>query len=109
MNHMKTEVHFTDEPAKAPSSPVLSLGDLYSTPGARTALEKSGQSFVPFLARYIGGDWGDCGEEDWKSNDEAIKGDGRVLAVYHTAKGEKLWIITEWDRSVTTILLPDEY
>ena len=79
------------------------------TPGANDALEESNQSPTLFLGRYLGGDWGECGTEDWKSNDEAIEIGERVLAVYSTAKGVKFWIITERDRSVTTFLLPDEY
>ena len=108
-NHMKTEVHFTDEPVKVPSSPVLSLGDLYSTPGARKALEESGQSYVPFL-RAISAAIGEiAARKIGRAMMRRSKVTAGVLAVYHTAKGEKLWIITEWDRSVTTILLPDEY
>lgn len=61
------------------------------------------------LSRYIKCDWGDTCEEDAELNDEAVKnGDDRILAVYNTSQG-KIWIITEWDRSVTTILFPDEY
>ena len=89
--------------------PVLSLGELYSTPGARKALAESGETFTPFLNRYLRADWGDVCEEDWKANDDAVEKGDRVLAVYYTSKGEKLWVITEWDRSVTTFLLPDEY
>lgn len=65
-----------------------------------------------FLARHLAGDWGDICEEDWALNDEAAAGvgddAGRVLSSYQTNK-HKLWIITEWDRSATTILLPEEY
>ena len=60
------------------------LGTIYSTPGAQKAIEESGESISSFLTRCLRGDWGDCGEEDWKSNDEAVTNDGRILAVYHT-------------------------
>lgn len=70
------------------------------------------------LKRYMACDWGDTCEEDKKSNDEALRNGDRILAAYtiDPAKGKSkgfgdntLWIITEWDRSVTTILFPDEY
>ena len=80
------------------------LGNLYSTPGAQKALEESGETIQSFLSRYLRGDWGDCNAEDSKSNDEALKNNGRILAVYHTKKAEKLWVITEWYRSATTFL-----
>lgn len=62
------------------------------------------------LMKYIIGDWGDTCEEDSKSNEDAIENGERILAVYIYKKtGEKIRIITEWDRSVTTILFPSEY
>ena len=70
------------------------------------------------LARHIQGDWGDLEEEDKESNNEALENRGRLLSSYnlpdeyksiHYANDEKIWIITEWDRSYTTILLPSEY
>jgi len=62
------------------------------------------------LTRHFMGDWGDCDEEDRAANDWACKNGERVLSVYHAAEsGVTFWIITEADRSVTTILLPEEY
>lgn len=59
------------------------------------------------LKKYRSGDWGDMCKEDWHLNDEAVSNGSRILAAY---EGEhKIWIITEWDRSATTILFPDEY
>ena len=57
---------------------------------------------------YMIGKWGEISEEDKKANDKAAKSDDRILAVYNTSKG-KVYIITEWDRSVTTILFASEY
>ena len=61
--------------------------------------------------RYIHGDWGDVCFEDWQSNDMAVKCGERIHASYNDADHPewRIWIITEWDRSVTTILFPDEY
>jgi hypothetical protein len=61
-----------------------------------------------FLMRHAAGDWGEVDAEDWSLNDQAVNDGTRLLSVYRTLKGNKLWVITEADRSVTTILLPDE-
>ena len=85
------------------------LGQLVATPGALAALQESKQSPVVFLARHLQGDWGDVDQHDKRANDEAIKHELRLFSAYHTTNGVKLWVITEADRSLTTILLPDEY
>ena len=85
------------------------LGQLVATPGALEALGRAGQSPVAFLKRHQCGDWGCVCPADAKLNDEALQGDGRLLSSYRTLKGEVLWIITEHNRSLTTILLPQEY
>jgi hypothetical protein len=72
-------------------------------------MESAGQSPLEFLARHARNDWGEVCAHDWALNDEALVSDERLLSAYRTAKGERLWIITERDRSVTTLLLPDEY
>jgi len=61
------------------------------------------------LLRHVNGDWGCIPKEDAISNDESIKGGGRILSAYYSNKGLIFWIITETDRSVTTVLLPSEY
>lgn len=61
------------------------------------------------LTRHAMGDWGDVCEEDWLENQHGLENGLRLMSVYTTADGVKFWIITEWDRSYTTILLPDDY
>jgi hypothetical protein len=85
------------------------LGQLVATPGAIQAMQESGQTPDFFLERHVMGDWGEVGAQDWRLNDEALKEGSRILSAYRTLKGKKLWVITEADRSLTTILLPDEY
>ena len=85
------------------------LGQIVATPAALKAIADSGQTPSDFLDRHASGDWGDVDDEDKKLNDDDLIHGGRVLSAYHTSKGEKIWIITEADRSVTTILLPEEY
>lgn len=87
----------------------FSFGQVVMTPGALEALALSGETPLPFLARHAGGDWGDLEDNDKRANDKALVHGGRLLSAYHTTRGEKIWIITEADRSSTCILLPSEY
>ncbi|HAF2412748.1 TPA: hypothetical protein G8N70_003077 [Salmonella enterica] len=65
---------------------------------------------MPYFQRHIRGDWGDLDDSDWQSNDTALRtGEDRLFSSYQVEPDLKLWIITEWDRSVTTLLLPNEY
>ncbi len=61
------------------------------------------------LGRHMHCDWGDVGKEDWEANDRALVEGTRLFSVYHTRQGVKFWIISEADRSATTILLPEDY
>jgi hypothetical protein len=89
--------------------PLFDLGQLVATPRALSALEKSGQNPMAFLSRYVTGDWGELSEDDRKENQFSLEKGFRLLSSYQTNAGERLRDITEADRSVTTILLPDEY
>ncbi len=61
------------------------------------------------VMRHAECDWGEVGKDDWQSNDAALKDDARLLSAYRASNAKRFWIITEWDRSITTILLPEEY
>ena len=91
------------------TSPRFELGQIVATPGALDALEKSGQSPAQFLSRHVRGDWGDVCDEDRQLNDQSVLDGSRILSSYRTLKGERIWIITEADRSSTCCLLPSEY
>lgn len=86
-------------------------GKIYMTAGISESIEKS-QPFADFVARslkrYVLGDWGELDKDDADLNDEAVKTGGRILAAYKQGDA-KIWIITEYDRSCTTILYPEEY
>ncbi len=82
------------------------LGPCHITPGALAELSHDDVQLA--LARHVGGDWGDVCDDDKQANDNALCG-GRLFSVYHTTAGVKFWIITEADRSSTTVLLPEEY
>ena len=83
------------------------LGQVVATANAARTLPQS--EVIDALRRHATGDWGDVDTEDHESNNRAIRDGDRLLSVYHTIDGTKFWIITEWDRSVTTVLLPEDY
>ncbi len=86
------------------------IGGIYATPGAITALEEAGEVGLTYLARHHSGDWGDVSEPDKEENELSLKEGFRIVSAYTLPNtGEKIWIITEADRSSTTILLPSEY
>ena len=85
------------------------LGQVVATKGALAALKNADQSATDFLARHARGDWGETGEEDTNENELSLREGHRLMSVYTLKGGQKLWIITEADRSVTTLLLPLEY
>ena len=85
------------------------LGQIVATPGALAALEKFSEDPDTFLTRHACGDWGDLSEEDRKENEFSLAHGLRLLSTYTLKNGDKLWIISEADRSSTTLLLPNEY
>jgi hypothetical protein len=84
------------------------LGQTVATPGAIMAAEMAKADLGLFLRFHENGKWGDVCEEDVASNDRAVEHGDRILSEYHSGS-VRFWIITEWDRSVTTVLLPSEY
>lgn len=87
----------------------FALGQIVATPGALDALSQAGQTPLEFLRRHITGDWGEVCAEDAAENELSLREGFRLLSAYRTSKGVKFWLITESDRSVTTLLLPSEY
>lgn len=87
----------------------LTLGVTVATPGALEALKEADESPWEFFNRHATGDWGEISPEDREENELSLKEGLRVLSAYTLSTGVKLWVITEADRSVTTILLPEEY
>ena len=96
----------TPETAKQEQFP---LGRVVATPGALEALQRAGQSPLEFLARHVRVDWGEVCEEDRRENELALQQGFRLLSVYTTKAGETLWVISEADRRLTTLLLPADY
>lgn len=95
--------------APAEKPPLLELGEVMVTPNALAALEQAGEWGGAYLERHQQGDWGDLCAEDRAVNQRALRLGQRLLSQYRLSTGEKLWILTEGDRSVTTVLLACEY
>ncbi len=87
----------------------LSLGKVYATPEALHVIEEAGHEVVEFVVKHNSCDWGDVCEEDRKLNDLAVQNGDRVLSAYTLRNGARVWVITEADRSYTTVLLPHQY
>jgi hypothetical protein len=85
------------------------LGRVVATPGALSALEKAEQLPAAFLDRHVNGDWGEVPDADKQENEVAVEQGLRILSAYTTSAGDQMWIVTEADRSATTLLLPEEY
>jgi hypothetical protein len=90
------------------SAVLFSTGQIVSTPGALSLLEQFGVSPLSLISRHIRGDWGTLSNEDVTANNNAVSLGNRILSSYPLGD-DRVWIITEWDRSATTLLLPDEY
>ena len=88
------------------SKNLFKFGKIVTTCGIDEAFEYP--QFFPLLIRHASGDWGDVCAEDAQMNEQGVIHNDRIMSVY-TLQERKVWIITEWDRSVTTILFPEEY
>ena len=88
----------------------VELGEIVLTPGALDAFVEAKASPGPYIARHQRGDWGELEEDDRKANDKALAEGDRILSAYTLPEtSERIWIVTEWDRGYTTVLLPSEY
>ncbi|WP_309712643.1 hypothetical protein [Armatimonas sp.] len=96
--------------ASAANGGLFDLGALVGTPGAVAAMQRVNVTARELLKRHHTGDWGDIHPEDVGLNEEALETGARIFSVYKFPHAnETIWIITEADRSVTTILLPEDY
>jgi hypothetical protein len=87
--------------------PRFPVGQLVITANARDRVDRT--CWLQGLNRHLSADWGEVDEDDRKANDMALKQGDRLVSAYTDSNGERFWIITEWDRSVTTVLLPEDY
>lgn len=89
--------------------PLFSLGQVLATPGALANLQQLGMSPLTLIQRHVHGDWGCVPIDDAEQNHLALRNGARLLSSYQLAANTRLWVITEADRSATTLLLPEEY
>ncbi len=87
-------------------NPRFNPGRLMITRNAKNALPR--REVDAAINRHLSGDWGDVCQSDWQRNEQTLRDGDRLLSVYQTQDGEKFWIITESDRSTTTVLLPSD-
>lgn len=83
------------------------LGQIVATKNAVDSLDPS--DVLACVQRHAACDWGELPDDDKSMNDLALEDEGRILSAYRDSKGTEFWVITEWDRSATTVLLPDDY
>jgi hypothetical protein len=93
--------------ATAVSAAKFQLGQIVATPNALNHLTQD--DILSGIIRHQSGDWGDLGEDDRKENDLSLERGTRLLSAYQASNGVKFWIITEADRSATTVLMPEDY
>ena len=98
-----------DTPSGQVPAAKFELGQLVATPGALAALAESGDDAGALLNRHVSGDWGDICDEDRRENEFSLANGFRLLSAYTLRSGVKIWVISEADRSSTTLLLPEEY
>jgi hypothetical protein len=84
-------------------------GSLVATPAVLEGFRAAGDNPLTYLVRHVSGDWGDLNESDRQENELSVREGFRILSAYRMSDGTRFWIITEADRSVTTVLLPEEY
>lgn len=88
-------------------APKFPLGEMFATANAVASFPSG--TLLGCLNRHAAGDWGDLDPEDRSANEAALSSGGRLFSSYRVAENAKLWVITEHDRSATTILLPEDY
>jgi len=106
LEHLRPD-QICDEPPA-----LFSLGHVVATPAALALIQERGASVHQLLTRHQTGDWQELCREDRDTNWQAALGDARVLSAFNIGSADQtvmIWIITEWDRSVTTILRPQDY
>nr|WP_249181663.1 hypothetical protein [Burkholderia vietnamiensis] len=96
-------------PSTVHAGPRFKLGRIFATPAALEAIADAHVSIIDLLIRHMRGDWGDLSESDRQQNELSIDAGLRLLSSYVLPGGQTVWVITEWDRSSTTFLLPGDY
>ncbi|WP_175948153.1 hypothetical protein [Burkholderia pyrrocinia] len=96
-------------PSTHRAGPRFKLGRIFATPAALEVIAAAHVSIIDLLIRHVRGDWGDLSESDRQQNELSVEAGLRLLSSYILPGGQTVWVITEWDRSSTTFLLPGDY
>lgn len=97
------------ELAKEKTQPLFETGRIQATPGALETLSSDGDDILSLVGRHVAGDWSEMSAEDQQANRRSLADGTRIFSAYRTRNENRIWIITEADRSATTVLLPEEY
>ncbi len=109
VNENNVEINNESTENYTPNAKPFDLGQVVMTRGVAEFIQgMPSMVLMPYLLRHATGDWGEVCTEDKVANDESTHNGQRVLSAYWLC-GQKIWVITEWDRSVTTVLFPSEY
>jgi hypothetical protein len=109
LNYSEATMDKDSSPSANQDQPLFALGQVVATRGAFNAMNKLGISANNLIFRHVTGDWGDLCESDQRQNVIAVNSSMRIFSSYQINDDGKIWIITEADRSSTTLLLPSEY
>ncbi|MFO0887918.1 MAG: hypothetical protein U0790_02105 [Isosphaeraceae bacterium] len=101
------ETKKTSEQTRRPNTKPVTLGRLYITERALEQLDRS--DVAAAIGRHARGDWGELDPEDWEQNERSLREGSRLLSTYRDLRGTAFWVITEADRTMTTVLLPEDY
>ncbi|MBO7882011.1 hypothetical protein [Burkholderia pseudomallei] len=96
-------------PSTVHTGPRFKLGRIFATPAALEVIADARVSIIDLLIRHMRGDWGELSESDRQQNGLSVDAGLRLLSSYVLPGGQTVWVITEWDRSTTTFLLPGDY
>ena len=108
LNRTSRMIHLTTyEPGAQPPAEKFPLGRVVVTPGVLAKVPDA--EIQSALSRHHRGDWGEVCKADWQENESSLAEGDRLLSAYRTKAGVKFYIVTEHDRSATTVLLPEEY
>lgn len=92
--------------APASERPAALAGEIIITPTVARLMVQGSLDPVPYLRRHLAGDWGELIEADRRDNENALLNGGEIFSSYATSPTQTLWIVSEWDLSVTTLMLP---
>jgi len=96
-------------PSTHHAGPRFKLGRIFATPDALEVIARAQVPIIDLLIRHVSGDWGELAESDRQQNELSVEAGLRILSSYLLPNQQVVWVVTEWDRTSTTFLLPGDY